>query len=116
MADRFIRYYDLGLKGAAWSKNLSSLFMALLVYIYIAKYHSHHPSWCEWDKRALKNLLRFTKPIMKITIKLFLQSSIFEAMVLVAMFFNVVRMTVMICLVFTAQAIFMIHLGIAQQV
>jgi len=46
--------------------------MAMMVYIYIAKYHSKHPSWCEWDKRALKNLIRFTKPVFKITFKLYL--------------------------------------------
>lgn len=71
LSKNMIVYLDLGLRGAAWAKNFSSCASALLIYLYIFKYQSGHPSWIEWDKRSLKSIFYFALNLLQTGAKMF---------------------------------------------
>jgi Na+-driven multidrug efflux pump len=59
-------FWGLGIRGAAWASNLSDALSAILIYLYIVKYKTTHPSWIEWEKATLKSLGSWVKSLLKV--------------------------------------------------
>ncbi|CAD8119012.1 unnamed protein product [Paramecium sonneborni] len=113
LSKQFIVYLDLGIRGAAWCKNFSSCTSSLLLYIYIFKYQKNHPAWIEWDRRSLKSIFQFSYGLLHSSFKNYLQNVSFEIMGFVALWLTYEEFSVCVCLIFTAQALYMFYLGVA---